>query len=159
MLQPFDYPEKKNIPMYNFGHPPATNNGTPSSSDPHQLTYYQACILTFHLAFYFDIFSNSSILFGIYYALIYVLQFCLTFYLSVSQIFWRSLWRLRPAVLTSVGPWRLKTSGAHFAPTLAVEVQWCSLRSDWQLRSSGAHCARTLAVEVQWCSLRSGPGG
>ena len=28
----------------------------------------------------------------------------------------------------------------------------------WRLRSSGAHCARTLAVEVQRCSLRSGAG-
>ena len=33
-------------------------------------------------------------------------------------------------MLTAMGPWRLKSSGAHCDGTLAVEVQRCSLRSD-----------------------------
>ena len=28
----------------------------------------------------------------------------------------------------------------------------------WRMRSSGAHCDRILAVEVQRCTLRSGAG-
>ena len=37
-----------------------------------------------------------------------------------------------------------------------VEVQRCQLRSEGpRLRSSGAHCAQNLAVEVQPCPLRS----
>ena len=40
-----------------------------------------------------------------------------------------------------------------------VEVQRCSLSSGGPgLRSSGAHCAQTLAVEVEQCSLRSEAG-
>ena len=40
-----------------------------------------------------------------------------------------------------------------------VEVQRCSLSSDGpRLRSSGAHWARTLAVEVQQCPLRAEVG-
>ena len=40
-----------------------------------------------------------------------------------------------------------------------VEVQRCSLNSAGpRLRSSGAHCAQTLAVEVQQCPLRAEVG-
>ena len=40
-----------------------------------------------------------------------------------------------------------------------VEVQWCPLSSEGpRLRSSGAHCAWNLAVEVQQCQLRAEVG-
>ena len=79
---------------------------------------------------------------------------------SIWHIFWHSIWPLRssgahwarrvpgwgPAVLTELG-------GSQ------VEVQRCSLSSDGpRLRSSGAHCAQTLVVEVQPCPLRSEAG-
>ena len=65
-------------------------------------------------------------------------------------------------MLTAIGPLRLRSSGAHCARTLAVEVQRCSLRSDlgggspavltaigpWRLRSSGAHCDPELAKRI-----------
>ena len=80
---------------------------------------------------------------------------------SMWQIFWQSVWHSiwhisgilsgilsgslsgnpsggwGPAVLTALGPWQLRSSGAHCARTLAVEVQGCSLRSrageeDWR---------------------------
>ena len=39
-----------------------------------------------------------------------------------------------------------------------VEVQWCPLCSEGpRLRSSGAHCAQNLGIEVQPCPLRSKP--
>ena len=82
------------------------------------------------------------------------------FWHFIWHIFWHSLWPLRssgahwarkvpgwgPAVLTELG-------------RSQVEVQRCSLNSAGpRLRSSGAHCAKTLAVEVQQCPLRAEVG-
>ena len=51
-------------------------------------------------------------------------------------------------MLTAMGPWRLRSSGAQWDRTLAVEVQRCSLQSgageeDWR-----RELARSLAKRI-----------
>ena len=105
---------------------------------------------------YSDILSgiSSSILSGIFFGVLSGIYFGILcgilsriyiwhsmwhiFWQSIWHIFWQSFWHYI---------WPLRSSSAH---PLGSEGPW--------LRSSGAHCAQNLAVEVQPCPLRSEAG-
>ena len=58
---------------------------------------------------------------------------------------------------TALGPWRMRSSGAHCDRILAVEHCDQNLADEVQ-RLAVEHCDQNLADEVQRCTLRSGAG-
>ena len=102
----------------------------------------------------------SGIYFGVLFYLAYILAFYVAFFLAYILAFYVAFYVAY--ILAVYLAYILAVFLAYFlAFHLAAEVQRCpvSLGSEgpW-LRSSGAHCAQNLAVEVQPCPIRSEAG-
>ena len=109
------------------------------------LAFYLANMLTFYLAFnlvYTDILSEtcsdilSGIVSNIYSDILSGIQ---------SDVHSDILSCIYSGILSDI-----------YSAILSGKLFWHTF---WRLKSSGAHCARTLADAVQRCSLRSDPGG
>ena len=103
---------------------------------------------------------SSSILSGIYFGVLFYLAYILAFYVAFFLAYILAFYVAY--ILAVYLAYILAVFLAYFlAFHLAAEVQRCpvSLGSEgpW-LRSSGAHCAQNLAVEVQPCPIRSEAG-
>ena len=107
------------------------------------LTFCLTYTLTFYLAFN-PTYSLNSIRHSTWH--IFWHSIWQIFWHSFWHIFWQYVWRLRsmrcklrsdpggwgPAVHTAIGPWRMRSSGAHFDPELAKRMGGTLGDEDWR---------------------------
>ena len=104
--------------------------------------HFKSYILTYILTFYLTFYLTSILIFYLAYLPAFYLVYILAFY-HIWHIFWHSMWHS----FSHIGPW-LRSSGAHCAQNLAVEVQPCPLSSEAGSWGPALPTARKLAKRL-----------